>query len=271
MWSYLCHLLSQSLAYYPNIFSGNWFTVGVLPPAAFAFKERTRIQQVIRDAVNRKRQLMSLARQSWMLIAFYVLVFVFAVFHTAYTDREGLANENAQLKTALQDAQKSSLQLSIDGFGFFPSEGLSAKKSGSPIVKDRGTWILVFATVRNTGSPSIADDWGLSLDVPGVGTNIIPHMADFYNFQPSAVFHIGDDAIPNDKVLYLETKTPIAAGDKKAGILIYFLKGITKDKLENVRTKFYLTCKDIAGKPISAHSEWIPGTNKPYRHTMGLE
>lgn len=89
MWMHACNLLLRSLVYYPSIFSGNWFTVGVLPVAIFIIKEFGRLRQIKWQAMT-WAQWKGIARDSRWLVTLYILIFVWAVIHTVYQDHQYL-------------------------------------------------------------------------------------------------------------------------------------------------------------------------------------
>ena len=91
-----------------------------------------------------------------------------------------------------------------------------------------------------------------------------------FNFKHPGPIYVGGDIIPFDKLLYRETLTPIATGDKKQGIIAFFVYGMTMKELTQKGTELTLTCHNIAGTAITATAV-VTGNNEGHRHFPGLE
>jgi hypothetical protein len=113
------NLFWRSVAYFPAIFSGNWFTVGALPILAFIYKERARIGQIGWRTMT-WQQWRRIAKDAWILAVFYVAVFGWAVVHTVYQDhidlvariavwKEKAESQEVYVETSLEPKYLSSL------------------------------------------------------------------------------------------------------------------------------------------------------------------
>ena len=91
----------RSVADFPTIFSGNWFSVGVLPILGFLYKERARIRQIRWRAMTWK-QWDGIAKDAWILLVFYTGIFGWAVIETVYRDHSGLVTRIAVWKEKAQ-------------------------------------------------------------------------------------------------------------------------------------------------------------------------
>ena len=95
-------------------------------------------------------------------------------------------------------------------------------------------------------------------------------LADF-NFKKNEPFIVGGDVVSFDKLLYKETLTPIASGDKKQGILMFIVPGQPKSALFRQGTTIELSCRDVAGNIVAAPIAVLSGRNDEHRHYIGLE
>lgn len=182
----------------------------------------------------------------WAFGGLAALLFIlagFQVWHDEYTKTHGL-------------------HLAMDEWGF--ARGMSPRLSQK---LGNGTPIIIIATIRNVGNPSIADNWSLSVDAGG--RTIEPGMVDFNITDPPPITFDGD-TIPMSKLLYKETETPIQSGDEKQGILIFFASRIALKDLAVKGTKLTLTCHDVAGDVIRSVAT-VKGNNEGHRHFYNLE
>lgn len=161
------------------------------------------------------------------------------------------------------------LQLSIDEDSFNDYTGVT--RGGVPITNQSGTFLYVIASVRNLNAPSIAEEWEVLVQMPGQTEIIKPRMVDLFNFPGQTPIIINGDTIPLSKLLYKQTLTPIAQGDKKQGLLLFFIDGISMRLLAVKGTKITLTCRDVANNLISTPTYEFTGINEGHRHYPGLE
>lgn len=157
-------------------------------------------------------------------------------------------------------------QLHLDQFGFAER---AEKAPGVPLVDTKGITAIVSATLRNLGPPSIADDWELSIKIPGQKEILRPRLMDF-NLPNMPPINIHGETVPLSKLLYKETMAPIATGDKREGILAFFVDDKTLPDVERIGMQMTLTCRDIAGNVISDVGVWN-GTGGKFKHSPGLE
>jgi hypothetical protein len=158
------------------------------------------------------------------------------------------------------------LQLHLDQFGFAEK---AERAPGVPLVDAKGVPAIVSATLRNLGPPTIADDWVLTIKLPGQKEVLTPRLMDF-NLPNMPPINIRGDPVPMSKLLYKETMAPIATGDKREGILAFFVDGKTLADVEQVGAQMTLTCRDIAGNLIKSDVVWN-GTGGKFHHSLGLE
>lgn len=159
------------------------------------------------------------------------------------------------------------LKLSLDEWGFADSVG---DNNGKSLINSYGTPSIIIATVRNLGAQSIADDWSLHISLPGKTEVIEARLMDF-DLPNQPPIHIEGDTIPLSKILYKQTMTPIVTGDKKRGLLGFFVEGIAKKELAQKGTKITLTCHDVAGNKITSPTVELTGNNEGHRHFIELE
>jgi hypothetical protein len=159
------------------------------------------------------------------------------------------------------------LQLHLDQFGF---AGDAQSAPGVPLVDAKGVTAIVSATLRNLGSPSIADDWVLTIKLPGQKEVLTPRLMDF-NLPNMPPIHMDGETVPLSKLLYKQTMAPVATGDKREGILAFFVDGKTLADVERIGTQMTLTCHDIAGNLIKSDVGVMNGTSGKFKDSPGLE
>jgi hypothetical protein len=107
------------------------------------------------------------------------------------------------------------LHLSLEEYGF--AEKVTGDgEQGPPLIQTLGTTAIVVATARSLGAPTVADNWALIINIPRRKEAIRPRMLDF-NLPNQPPLHIEGDLIPLSKLLYKQTLSPIATGNKKQG------------------------------------------------------
>jgi hypothetical protein len=158
-------------------------------------------------------------------------------------------------------------QLHLDQFGFAER---AEKAPGVPLVNGKGAIAIVSATLRNLGPPSIADDWVLTIKLPGRKEVLTPRLMDF-NLPNQPPLHLEDEVVPMSKLLYKQTMAPVATGDKREGILAFFVDGETLPDVKKIGTRMTLTCRDVAGNLIKADPGVLNGTGGKFTHSPGLE
>jgi uncharacterized protein YhhL (DUF1145 family) len=158
------------------------------------------------------------------------------------------------------------LRLHLDQFGFAET---AQKAPGVPLVDAKGITAIVSATLRNLGPATIADAWVLTIKLPGQKEILRPRLMDFnLPFGPSINIH--GAIVPINKLLYKQTMAPIDTGDKREGILAFFVDNKTMADVQQIGMKMTLSCRDIAGNEIYDVGTWN-GTGGKFRHSIGLE
>lgn len=155
------------------------------------------------------------------------------------------------------------LRLTLDEYGF--ATAMQPKPTGF----GKGMPAILIATVRNTGAPTIADNWELKIHIPTRKGVISTRLIDF-NIPNRPPIRLEGDLISMRRLLYMETEVPIATGAEKQGIIGFFVPGISERALMVKGTRMTLSCRDVAGNQISATAV-LSGRNEPHRHFYGLE
>jgi len=133
-------------------------------------------------------------------------------------------------------------------------------------------YMLIAANVRNSGSPSIADNWSLAINSLTKGSIIpeglqLPDAAALEFIDPKTkqqFSYSGHDA------LYEKTfQNPVPQGSVVRGILLYRVKGYTTDDLDHPGTSYELSFTDILNRTQTIDWKW-PETNRPIGHLAGL-
>jgi hypothetical protein len=194
----------------------------------------------------------------------YGTQFAWEVAKVGYKDHESLATQASAKQ--LEESKRSNLQMSIEEFGVTDD---ATSSDGKPFTKLRGCSAWAIASVRNLGAPSIADEWKLTITVPGLAVPIQAALIDF-NFRPGSKIDLAGDSVPIDKLLYRETISPIASGDKKQGFIAFFVAGHFREQLAQKGTTYILTAHDIEGHEVSTTAVF-KGSPEAHRHYYGLE
>ncbi len=131
----------------------------------------------------------------------------------------------------------------------------------------------VFATVRNSGPPSIATNWTLELILPSGEKHYYP---PFVITDPTTTLSssLGSAVYKTDDLLYRKTSTtPIPTGGMVPGFLVFNIDPVTQAQADAVGTVFHLSAVDINGNTIFAEHRvqgnfsdkfvYMPGTQEP--------
>jgi hypothetical protein len=158
-----------------------------------------------------------------------------------------------------EDHSRPKLTLSID-----------SAMSGA-LAPEKLVLITVFASISNSpvGAPSIAEDW--NLEVTDVSSKqkiksesvMVPKTLTYENVGGRRSIQIPGEA------LYEKTMTPIAAGAKVRGLLIFRIPGMKLGKLPT-KLKLQLSCKDVSGKSIIASVVWSSTKKDAFQHLPGM-
>ncbi len=135
---------------------------------------------------------------------------------------------------------------------------------------------LIIASVANNGSPSVADQWKLSVLAPGWNHEasqpfslIAPNEPVRFNYEE------GDSLVySQDDALYGKTMPqPLATGSKQTGLLMFLFPGLSKSVVTQKGTIVTLECRDVASNRIKTtrtlqgvifkHPGYYPGTKPP--------
>jgi hypothetical protein len=139
---------------------------------------------------------------------------------------------------------------------------------GIPPQDEDSTAITLIAHVTNTGAPTIAERWSLTVvladgqKIPARSEYIRDQLVLNRNTGPPLIYH-GKDALYNKTV-----QAPLPKGGIATGLLFFVIKNTKKTVIYNPTTKLILTCNDAYGreysteKPISVISSepmYVPG------------
>ena len=83
MWQSFWHIIGRSFVYYPNIFSSNWFALGLVPIAFFLYSNWKELRGWRSMTAAQWKQS---TRKLSIFVGFYFLVFLWAVATTIYRD-----------------------------------------------------------------------------------------------------------------------------------------------------------------------------------------
>ncbi len=114
--------------------------------------------------------------------------------------------------------------------------------------------IVIVASIKNTGAPSVAAAWTLSVTIPGDIKRQAEHMVapEILQLLPTAIPR--GQAIqyfPEDALYEKAVKAPIPTGGLISGHLLFKLNGIKCETVENPGTIVSLGFKDVLEKPYS--------------------
>lgn len=154
------------------------------------------------------------------------------------------------------------ISLLLSGIGFYRSllDGPHFHPAIDQIIAftdehDKRFKILLVASVRNSGSPSIAD-WGpLEAQltnkqiVRGTAYQIPTELSMSISTKETRVFH-GSDEIHRQTL-----KHPVGNGAHVRGLLLYVFEDASERDLSMLGTKFRLHVRDVAGNEYTAESE----------------
>lgn len=132
------------------------------------------------------------------------------------------------------------------------------------------TALTVIASLRNLGTPSIAQGWRLQIILPdGDQMLLTPQMLD-----KTQDIKIHDDngrltaTIPMADALYDKAiEKPIEPGSLVRGVLVFIARHIPVPSVRQQGTKFTLICNDVANKQVTGSYVWRgsgPGVHSYY-------
>ena len=134
--------------------------------------------------------------------------------------------------------------------------------------------LLLVVAVRNSGTPSIADQWKLSISLAGskarveakgimIPPNLIMNVID--EVTKKAIQYVGADALYNKTVL-----APIPTGAMVRGLMLCFVDGLAEAALSSPGTQYHLSFIDILGKRRNLEYTWPAVVNRDSGYIAGL-
>ncbi len=133
-------------------------------------------------------------------------------------------------------------------------------------------YLLIAANVRNSGSPSIADNWSLTINSLSKGS-ITP---EGFQLSDSGTMVLTDPTTKqqfpysgHDALYEKAFDSPVGQGAVVRGILLYRIKGFAPADITHPGTDYKLSFTDILGKAKTIDWKW-PEINRPIGHFAGL-
>jgi hypothetical protein len=129
-----------------------------------------------------------------------------------------------------------------------------------------GTYLLVTASVRNLGTPSIADDWSLLAEIEDTKV-----AASGIMVGDKLTFRYGERVYtyPSSEMLYNKSLDPIPTGGRAVGLLLFVLENVNPTNIR-AGTAFTLTCHDVLDSKLSTRFVW-PAVTTGFFPVPGLE
>jgi len=121
---------------------------------------------------------------------------------------------------------------------------------------------LLIATLKNTGAPSVAGDYRLTVtlldqrQVSGILLTVPESLPVLY---PNGFRRV----VKRSQALYNKTTTPVGHNSVSIGFLLFQFDGLNTERLSATAQKYELTLKDLYNKPTScskAPDQTGPGT-----------
>ncbi len=115
----------------------------------------------------------------------------------------------------------------------------------------RGTFVVIVATVKNKGTPSIADHWELLIRSP----DGMERKAQTINFPPLINVPVAPgnhQMLTRDDDLLSKTSVPIPTGGKTQGAITFVFENIRNEVFRHAGTQYVLTSHDINGNISTA-------------------
>jgi len=110
-------------------------------------------------------------------------------------------------------------------------------------------YILTVLSVRNTGAPSVVDNWKLKLeDYPNSEAKRVTVVSDL-------VWQYKDNSYtfsPNDHIQRKVTEEPVPSGGKRVGFLLWSAPGAVSSVKPAAFPKITITARDVTGTLITA-------------------
>jgi hypothetical protein len=132
---------------------------------------------------------------------------------------------------------------------------LHAVSIGSNPVRADTMHMLTIVSVRNTGAPSIVENWRLGLDdYPGQEVERITLIEDLVWQYPNMTYTYSATDHIHKKV----AENPVPTGGKRVGFTVWRLPGFNPVPLANerpVQLRVTLTAKDVLGNLVTAENK----------------
>ena len=169
----------------------------------------------------------------------------------------------------IRNSERPKLIASIDRLHIVPAGQITHDPEYS-----RRIGILMIVGLRNIGTPSIAENWKLSVIVAGSkqrietkGVNLPANAAISVHdvVTGKAVVYAGADALYNKTVF-----TPIPAGSLVRGVLLFLIDGATEAVLTSPGTRYHLDFADVLEKSYSVVFTWPAVINRDTGYIAGL-
>jgi hypothetical protein len=157
-----------------------------------------------------------------------------------------------------------------------PALVLKIDQNGVGVNPDGEVVIFIQASIFNRGAPTILRDWSLFVTPPGKAE--IRAENHLITKESPIVFHEASGTVTFDPedTLYYKTTSPVVSGGQTSGVLVFGIKGETKEAIAQSGTKLKLTCTDVFDnlisvevprKGLSEGIKFVPGINVPKRQS----
>lgn len=138
-----------------------------------------------------------------------------------------------------------------------------------PTPESQSTGVLVLFNVRNAGSPTIVQDWNLTVVPPGKETlrTVPTFIPKVLMLNPPAPFPF---VCGRDALYRKSAEEPIANGAMARGFLLFSISGYTLSNFASpVGTELVMTFTDVLGNSHRAKWTW-PAVTEPLGYSPGM-
>lgn len=211
-------------------------------------------------------------RQVVIIMITALLISCFFAWREEHASAEWRGNEISKLTgqlRVLSDANTPRLVGELKGFSTSDSV-LSDKRK--QLLKTNELAVLVIASIKNLGAPSIAEHWSLTIQTAGGkrssgAIRFVPPTFTVRKDSQSMGFS-GEDALYNKGIA-----APIPKGGEISGVLFFSIENLTEEQIHQPGTLVTLTVRDVLG--IETHMsmtltgkrlknfEYFPGLKLP--------
>ncbi|MBI1956189.1 MAG: hypothetical protein HYS38_07320 [Acidobacteria bacterium] len=252
------HALEQSINWIGESFFGLLYAALVMFISGVVILRKGGLAMLKQHLLENVLLVLVIAILAWLP---FFLVAVARIPYLRWKTERERADTAVFEKAELQEkpaANAPNLTASIDGVN-----------SASIREQPNTTAVMLEVSVRNEGSPSIADGWQLVVDIPNYPLSPILGK----NTYIDRVITMGRKSWGPEDALYDKAgNAPIPAGGRVGGVLFFLLDGIDGDNFTKRKDKtLTLTFRDVHGTEVTAVNNaksedgpmYYPGIGKP--------